>query len=141
MPLLRLVRLPGIFTAFADILAGYLIVRFAGSGAGEIRSLGFLLGASACIYMAGMVWNDVFDYEEDRVSRPERPLPSGLVSLTGAFMIGVILSVAGLMRGLMPEAEGIEASPVSASRMIGVAKPHSPALAWSSAGGAETSMS
>ena len=32
------------------------------------------------IYAAGIVLNDVFDYEIDRVERPGRPLPSGRVS-------------------------------------------------------------
>ena len=117
MPLLKLVRLPGVFTAFADILAGYLIVRFAGSGAGDLRSLWFLLGTSGCIYMAGMVWNDIFDFEADSADRPDRPLPSGLLSMTSAFVVGVILSIAGLMLAM---AAGMNSFLVAASLLSAV---------------------
>jgi len=96
MALLQLLRLPGVFTAFADVLAGYLIVRFAGAGEGNVRNLPLLLCASGCLYLCGMVWNDIFDLSEDRRLRPERPLPSGRIDLTKAFFLAVALSVGGL---------------------------------------------
>jgi hypothetical protein len=92
-----LLRFPGVFTALADVLAGYLLVRFSGAGEGEPRHLPFLLGASACLYLGGMAWNDVFDFEQDKENRPDRPLPSGMISLTGGFLIAAFLSVAGVM--------------------------------------------
>lgn len=97
MALLQLLRLPAVFTAVADVLAGYLILRFAGAGEGEWRRLPFLALASACLYLAGMAWNDLFDAEEDRCRRPERPIPSGQITPTVAFFIAAVLSIAGLM--------------------------------------------
>src|SRR5439155_8490530 len=55
-----------------------------------------LLGSSACLYSAGMVWNDFFDVEQDRRERPFRPLPSGRVSRAAAATLGTILLLAGL---------------------------------------------
>ena len=77
----QLVRLPNVFTAFADILLGAL----ATGGVGEHRyEVAFLLLASGCLYCGGMVWNDFFDIEQDRRERPFRPLPSGRISCVAA---------------------------------------------------------
>ena len=82
---LKLVRFPGVFTALADVLAGYMCVRFSGGSKGEPELLLYLLAAGACLYMGGMSFNDVLDMEKDRESRPRRPIPSGSISLTTAF--------------------------------------------------------
>lgn len=98
MAILQLLRLPGVFTAFADVLAGYLILTFATSCRGNPDILlRFLLPASACLYTSAMAWNDIFDVERDRKLRPERPLPSGRISMTTAFFLAAILSLAGLL--------------------------------------------
>lgn len=85
---LQLMRLPNTFTAMADIMAGGLIV----SGLDlDITALAALLPASAAIYGAGCVLNDICDREEDSATRPHRPLPAGLVSLTEAKVFCVAL--------------------------------------------------
>lgn len=43
---------------------------------------------SICLYLAGMVLNDVFDVEQDARERPLRPIPSGRVSFSTASTIG-----------------------------------------------------
>ena len=35
-----------------------------------------LVGASSCLYLAGMVLNDYFDRDKDAQERPARPIPS-----------------------------------------------------------------
>ena len=54
-----------------------------------------LLGISL-LYVAGMILNDVFDYEWDCANRPERPLPSGLISRSKAKWVGIIILLLGL---------------------------------------------
>ena len=54
-----------------------------------------LLGISL-LYVAGMILNDVFDYKWDCKNRPERPLPSGLISPTKAKWVGIIILLLGL---------------------------------------------
>ena len=91
-PYLQLVRLPNLFTAAADSLAGYLLVV---GGLAEPAHWLPLVAASVLIYAGGIVLNDVFDYEVDLRERPSRPLPSGRVSRRVARWIGSI----GLMLG------------------------------------------
>src|SRR6185369_15378402 len=93
LPYAQLLRIPNVFTAFADILlgtlaAGTLLTRPLGSAA--------LLLASGCLYCAGMVWNDYFDLDIDKKERPFRPLPSGKVSTRTAVWLGLSLLVAGI---------------------------------------------
>ena len=89
----QLLRIPNVFTAFADIC-------LAGSVTGLIYSdpLRFVLVllSSGCLYLSGMVWNDYFDRHEDLRDRPFRPIPSGRVSAAAAVVVGMVLMLAGL---------------------------------------------
>jgi 4-hydroxybenzoate polyprenyltransferase len=93
---LRLMRLPNVFTAIADVAMGYLFVH--GSPVAPAK-LAVLIGASALLYTAGMVLNDVFDIEIDRKERPFRPLPSGRISLGVARAFGFTLLLLGIAAG------------------------------------------
>ena len=92
-PYLQLVRLPNVFTAAADSLAGWLLAVGTFERPGQWVPL---VAASACIYAGGITLNDVFDVEIDRVERPDRPIPSGKVSGVVASLMGGILLAAGL---------------------------------------------
>lgn len=99
LPYARLLRLPNVFTAFADIAVGICATIALASptvDASFIFRAGLLLIASGSLYLAGMVWNDYFDLEEDRRDRPFRPLPSGKISLRKAQIIGTGLVAIGL---------------------------------------------
>jgi 4-hydroxybenzoate polyprenyltransferase len=58
-------------------------------------SLGWLAGAMLCFYTAGMYLNDVCDETIDARERPDRPLPSGLISRTSALAVLIGLFVVG----------------------------------------------
>lgn len=93
---LRLMRVSNVFTAVADVGMGFLF------GHATLESWGpllLLVAASALLYSAGMVLNDVFDVDLDRRQRPERPIPAGRVSLPTARMLGFGLLLAGLVCG------------------------------------------
>src|SRR6516164_10670632 len=90
---LQLCRFAAVFTAMADICLGYLLTHESFEPA---RDFGLLLAASSCLYLAGMVFNDVFDREIDARERPKRPIPSGRVSVRAAAILGGILVVSGL---------------------------------------------
>lgn len=94
-PYLILMRPANIVTAIADILAGISVagLLFKGS-ATEIAGL---LLATIGLYGGGVVFNDVFDVELDKVERPERPLPSGQVSVRQATVLGIVLLVLGIL--------------------------------------------
>ena len=89
---LRLIRLPNVFTAACNSLAGALA---AGVGFDRWPALIMLALSSMCIYAAGILWNDLFDLEEDRRERPSRPLPSGQISVRLAWLVSTRLAVVG----------------------------------------------
>src|SRR5215212_9235520 len=91
---LELVRVPNLFTAAADVLAGYLTVT-AGRGTFDAEQLTWLLVSTVCLYAGGVVLNDYFDEAVDRVERPERPLPSGRVTRSAARRLAVGLLIMG----------------------------------------------
>lgn len=112
----ELVRLPNLFTAMADVTMGFLFTRGLVLGTEDYWVLGLLVAASTALYAAGVVLNDVFDAEVDRRERPERPIPSGRVSLGaarrlgwGLLALGVILPgvVAGLTGMVRPAVIGL----------------------------------
>jgi 4-hydroxybenzoate polyprenyltransferase len=88
---LELIRPANVATALADVLAGYAV-----AGLGDHRALVCLLVSTACLYAGGVVLNDVFDRDIDRTERPERPIPSGRVSVSRAATLGGCLLVAGV---------------------------------------------
>ena len=90
---LRLCRLPTLFTALSNLYAGFLL-----SHAGLIPLGDFLLlaGATTGLYLSGMVFNDVFDVDQDSRERPQRPIPSGQISRRNAALFGAGLMAFGL---------------------------------------------
>ena len=104
---LQLMRPANIVTAMADILAGvavaagFLLSAMRGDGfpisEDFVLILPLLLLATIGLYGGGVVFNDVFDAELDAVERPERPIPSGRVSLREAIILGGVLLVAGIL--------------------------------------------
>ncbi|MCZ6691504.1 MAG: UbiA family prenyltransferase [Planctomycetota bacterium] len=89
--LLRLIRAPMVFSTTGDVLVGYFCI----DPPKEIRIVPLLLVclASACLYSFGMATNDIFDRGRDRKLHPQRPLPSGRVSLRFAWRLAVWLPV------------------------------------------------
>jgi 4-hydroxybenzoate polyprenyltransferase len=85
LALARLLRLSALPTAMSNILAGFLFTAGVWSPSWLLLAT---LGISACLYLSGMVLNDVFDVDEDRELRPQRPIPAGLVSLQSARLLG-----------------------------------------------------
>ncbi|MFO0965291.1 MAG: UbiA family prenyltransferase [Gemmataceae bacterium] len=111
LPLARLLRLPNVFTAMADILLATLGVIAWHVRAEDAAPLGgvfwlrflCILLASSCFYSSGMVWNDYFDIEQDRKERGYRPLPAGEISLGAARRLGAMLMLAGLALCLLAD--------------------------------------
>lgn len=90
----QLLRAANVFTAASNVIAGFLIVRGEWAPA---ETLALLIAASACLYLAGMVLNDVYDAELDAVERPERPIPAGHISRTTASSAGWALLSGGVL--------------------------------------------
>lgn len=91
----RLVRLPAVFSAPGNVMLGFWITH-GDSNDSSATLLSTLVVASCCLYAAGMVWNDVWDVEKDRLERPNRPIPSGRISVQSAVQLGATLLVSGI---------------------------------------------
>ena len=84
----QLVRFPGIFTAFSNVLIGYFF-----SFNLELIYLPFLLVISGLLFCSGMIFNDYFDYSIDKKERSFRPLPSGKFSKSTALLIAIVFVI------------------------------------------------
>lgn len=89
---LSLLRPANVVTALGDVLAGFAV-----AGLANRPALPWLLMATACLYAGGVVLNDYFDRDVDRVERPERPIPSGRVPAGHAAALGAGLLAAGVL--------------------------------------------
>ncbi len=57
-------------------------------------ALGFMTGFLICAY--SMAVNDVYDVEVDRVNQPDRPIPSGALSVSDATRLSLAALIAGI---------------------------------------------
>jgi 4-hydroxybenzoate polyprenyltransferase len=94
----QLVRLPNLPSALADICLGALALYALPAG---WLPFVLMLCASACLYTGGMVWNDYFDRDQDQRERPDRPIPSGRVTLRAARLVGIVLLAGGFLFALL----------------------------------------
>ncbi len=125
---LRLMRPANIVTAIADILLGFAasgsVVQFAVWQSEELvikntSSLTWLILSTIGLYGGGVVFNDVFDFELDKVERPERPLPSGQASFKGAVILGSLLLCIGVLTAFMASnVSGLIAIAIAALALI-----------------------
>ncbi|MCA8973405.1 MAG: UbiA family prenyltransferase [Planctomycetes bacterium] len=89
---LRLLRAGTLFSPAADVTASLAVLGLPWDATAVRAVL-----AGVCLYAAGMVWNDVADRRLDAELRPERPLPSGELSVVFAVVLGSTLLTAGLL--------------------------------------------
>lgn len=92
---IELVRPANVITSLTDILAGMSIVGFLFHFI-DINSVLFLGISTMCLYAGGVVFNDVFDHDLDKIERPERALPSGRILKLEAIGGGILLLFVGI---------------------------------------------
>jgi 4-hydroxybenzoate polyprenyltransferase len=93
-------RPANIVTSVADVLAGIAISGLFSEQpfqTGSISNIILLCIATIGLYGGGVVFNDVFDAALDKIERPERPIPSGLISLREASLLGGLLLAGGIL--------------------------------------------
>jgi hypothetical protein len=104
---LQLARISNTPTVVSNTVAGAVLA----STIAEAGAIAVVAVAMALFYTAGMILNDVLDYEIDVRERPERPLPSGAVSRPAALTAVIFLFVAGqtllLLEGREPFLAGL----------------------------------
>ncbi|MEO5602446.1 MAG: UbiA-like protein EboC [Cyclobacteriaceae bacterium] len=116
---LRLMRPANIVTAVADILAGIAISGFLITHPSDFSPLVWLILSTIGLYGGGVVMNDVFDSALDKVERPERPIPSGLISRSEASALGITLLVIGIYFAfLVSDFSGLLALIIAAAALV-----------------------
>ena len=93
---LRLIRPANIVTSVADVLAGIAISGYFLGNGQELMPVFLLCLSTIGLYGGGIVFNDIFDADLDKIERPERAIPSGAVSIAEATVLGIILLAIGL---------------------------------------------
>jgi hypothetical protein len=89
---LRLGRVSNLPTVWTNTLTGIVL---AGGAIGGPRTLPLLVALSL-FYVGGMYLNDAFDAGIDAIERPERPIPSGVISARAVFAAGFAMLALGL---------------------------------------------
>jgi 4-hydroxybenzoate polyprenyltransferase len=90
--LLVLGRVSNLPTVWTNVLAAAAL-----SGADPFtRDLPIVLVAMTLFYCGGMYLNDAFDRDIDALERPQRPIPSGRISVSTVLVIGFALLGSGI---------------------------------------------
>jgi 4-hydroxybenzoate polyprenyltransferase len=90
-------RPANIVTSVADVLAGIAISGYFLSGDQEFLPVFLLCLSTIGLYGGGIVFNDIFDADLDRIERPERAIPSGAISKKEATLLGIVLLGIGFL--------------------------------------------
>ena len=93
-------RPANIVTSIADILAGVAISGFFSEPilfVDQILPVILLCISTVGLYGGGVVFNDVFDAELDRIERPERPIPIGIITVKEGTLLGITLLLMGII--------------------------------------------
>jgi geranylgeranylglycerol-phosphate geranylgeranyltransferase len=85
----------GIAVIVGSVIAG-------GTSVFHANLYALILGFSTGFFLtaASMALNDIYDIEIDKINAPQRPLPSGRISIRDAWAIFIVLSAIGLFSSL-----------------------------------------
>jgi 4-hydroxybenzoate polyprenyltransferase len=117
--LAALVRLPNLFTAPPDVVAGATLAVAVGGAVDPLPVAGLCV-ASAALYAGGTTLNDVADVAEDARERPERPIPSGAVSRRTAAVVGAGFLGAGVVVAAVAGGVASAATAVALAAVVGL---------------------
>lgn len=90
-------RPANVVTSVADVLAGIAISGYFLNGNLHYSYVILLCISTMGLYAGGIVFNDVFDADLDKIERPERAIPAGLISVREATILGTVLLSAGVI--------------------------------------------
>jgi len=89
----RILRLPLVVTAVADVAAGYVVALLPDLSMFDWQRLALVAGISTGLYLFGMVQNDLVDLRRDRLFGLPRPLVTGEIGI-GAAVVLLVLTAA-----------------------------------------------
>ena len=100
-PWLELFRLPNLFTAPGDALAGLALALTCRPQSNQNAGGLLLAVCTILLYAYGLADNDICDLQEDSRLRPERPLPSHRITPSQAKTVAISYLVAALLLALL----------------------------------------
>jgi 4-hydroxybenzoate polyprenyltransferase len=96
----KLMRISNLPTCVSNVLVGTAIgvvslpPEFPGPFMVPLEFLSVIVGV-CCLYLGGMILNDVADAPRDRLSRPDKPIPAGRIDRRVAAVISMLLLLGG----------------------------------------------
>ena len=115
-------RPANIITSIADVLAGIAVSGYLANenfSQNYVSPILLLIISTIGLYGGGVVFNDLFDAELDKIERPERPIPKGIISIKEASFLGIILLVAGIIAAaLVSVLSGLLALSIAVASLI-----------------------
>ena len=84
-------RVSGLPTVWSNVLAGWCL-----GGGGNHWKLPFLFLGVSVLHTGGAFLNDAFDFDSDRLQRPDRPIPAGQIAVDLVWRLGFGLLAAGI---------------------------------------------
>ncbi len=89
----QLVRVPNLLTVILDPVVGYVCV----TGGADLSASILASTAVLLFYAAGLLLSDAADTQKDASERPERPIPSGKISVGVVAAVGWVFLVLGML--------------------------------------------
>lgn len=87
-----------LFRTFESLILGGSFAVFAIlAGVIDLTQLAIFMLAVSTLNFSIATWNDSLDINEDRVSHPERPIPSGRISIKEARIIGSVFAMISIL--------------------------------------------
>jgi 4-hydroxybenzoate polyprenyltransferase len=115
-------RPANIITSIADVLAGIAISGFLSQSDFSKHNISLLILlciSTIGLYGGGVVFNDVFDSDLDKVERPERPIPKGIVTIGEAALLGAVLLLTGIISAtIVSKISGLLAISIAIAALI-----------------------
>ena len=93
---LQLIRFPNAFTAASNVIVGYAVLLEVGQVEPRWLDLSLACLGAMMLYAFGMALNDIADHRVDEELHPERPIPSGRISLKTARIGAAVLLLGGV---------------------------------------------
>ena len=94
--LLLLGRVSNLPTVWSNCLAACLLAGGTLVESADMQRFAWLIAGATLLFLAGMFLNDAFDVQFDREHRPERPIPSGAISVKAVWVLGIGQLLLGL---------------------------------------------
>ncbi|MBY9001257.1 MAG: UbiA family prenyltransferase [Candidatus Heimdallarchaeota archaeon] len=67
----------------------------------DFLTIGLVVLAAMFVSCQAMIFNDIADREEDKINAPQRPIPSGKISIKAAYVYGIIFACFALITAIV----------------------------------------